>query len=96
MPRPASLDAAFKRLGAALDQLEAASERLARSGAEKRDLVDTLAVMQDDRSRLASDLDAALSRSSRLERAADEVAGRLGGAGASIRRLMAEAEAVPR
>ena len=93
MLRPASLDAAFKRLGAALDRLEAASERVARGGSEKRDLADTLAVMQDDRSRLAHELDAALTRTQVLEHATDEVALRLGTAGGAIRRLLAAAEA---
>ena len=93
MVRPAPLDAAFKRLGAALDQLEAASVRLARSGSEKRDLADTLAVMQDDRSRLAHELDAALTRTQVLEHATDEVAARLGVAGGTIRRLLATADA---
>ncbi len=86
------LDAALKRLSSALDQLEAASERLARTGAEKRDLVDTLAVMQDDRGRLAHELDAALARTQVLEHATEEVALRLGHAGGALRRLLAECD----
>ena len=92
MSRPAPLDAALKRLSAALDQLEAASERVSRAGAERRDLVDTLTVMQDDRGRLAGELDAALTRTQALEHANDEVAARLGQAGAGVRRLLAHAE----
>lgn len=92
MARPASLDVALKRLSAALDQLEAAAERLRRAGAEKRDLEDTLAVMQDDRGRLAHELDAALASTQVLEHATDEVAQRLGQAGTTLRRLLAVAE----
>ena len=92
MSRPSTLDTALKRLSTALDQLEASAERVARSGAERRDLVDTLTVMQDDRGRLAGELDAALTRTQVLEHATDEVALRLGQAGAGLRRLLAHAE----
>ena len=85
------LDAALKRLAAALDQCEAAAQRLGRAGEEKRDLVDTLAVMQDDRGRLAAELDTALTRTQALEDATQEVASRLGHAGGTLRRLLAEA-----
>ena len=87
-----SLDAALKRLSAALDQLEAASVRSAGASAERRDLVDTLAVMQDDRGRLAEELDVALTRAQDLEHATEEVALRLGHAGTTIRRLLAAAD----
>ena len=95
MARPAILDSALRRLTAALDQLEAASERLTRAAAEKRDLTDTLAVMQDDRSRLAHELDAALARTQVLQRATDEVALRLGEAAGTIRHLLASADEGP-
>ena len=89
---PVIVDAALKRLSGALDQLEAATERLGRAGAERRDLEDTLAVMQDDRTRLANELDAALARTQALERATDEVSTRLSSAGTTLRRLLASAE----
>lgn len=92
MPQHALLDAATRRLAAALDQLEAAAERLGQAGAAKRDLEDTLAMMQDDRSRLAEELDGALAHTLALEHATDEVARRLGGAGATLRHLIASAE----
>ena len=92
MGRQASLDLSLKRLRGALDQLEAATERLGRAAAEKRDLEDTLAVMQDDRGRLAHELDSALARTQVLEHAAEEVAQRLGKAGLSLRRLLASTE----
>ena len=89
---PVILDAALKRLSGALDQLEAATERLGRAGAERRDLEDTLALMQDDRARLADELDAALARTQALERATNEVTTRLSSAGTTLRRLLAAAE----
>ncbi|WP_158809887.1 DUF4164 family protein [Beijerinckia sp. L45] len=92
MARPASLEAALKRLASALDQLEAASGRLAHTGAEKADLQEVLAVMQDDRSRLALELDAALSRTQTLEHATDDVASRLSQAGGVLRRLLEAAD----
>ena len=91
MPDHPQLDAALKRLAAALDQCEAAAQRLGRAGEEKRDLVDTLAVMQDDRGRLAAELDTALRRQAELEHATQEVALRLGRAGGTLRRLLADA-----
>jgi ElaB/YqjD/DUF883 family membrane-anchored ribosome-binding protein len=92
MARPATLEAALKRLASALDQLEAASGRLAQTGAEKADLQEVLAVMQDDRSRLAMELDAALSRSQTLEHATDDVVRRLSQAGGVLRGLLESAD----
>ena len=46
--------------------------------------------MQDDRDRLAAELDEALARQSELEHATEEVALRLGRAGGTLRRLLAE------
>jgi Domain of unknown function (DUF4164) len=88
---PERLDAALKRLAAALDLLEAASERRARADTLRTNLEDELAVMQDDRSRLAVELDGAVARSMSLELANDEVARRLSGASAEIREVLAEA-----
>ncbi len=87
--RPASLDAALKRLAAALDQLEAASGRLTRADAERSDLREVLAAMQDDRSRLAGELDAAVARTEGLEHAAREIGQRLETAGGVLRDLLA-------
>ncbi len=92
MSGSAILDSALRRLTAALDQLEAASERFAHADAEKRDLTDTLAVMQDDRARLAQELDAAIARTQLLQSATDEVALRIGEATGMIRHLFASAE----
>src|SRR5580704_18511476 len=89
---PERLDAALKRLAAALDRLDAASERRAKADALRANLVDELAVMQDDRSRLAVELDGAIARAKSLELATDEVARRLNGASAEIRAVLVEAE----
>ena len=53
-------DPALARLRAALDGLEAAVERLARRGAARSDAEAEFAMMQDDRARMAVELDAAL------------------------------------
>lgn len=88
---PEFLDAALKRLAAALDRLDAASERRTKADALRANLEDELAVMQDDRARLAVELDGAIARSKSLELANGEVARRLNGASAEIKRVLAEA-----
>lgn len=92
METPERLDAALKKLAAALEKLEAASERRARTDSLRSNLEDELAVMQDDRSRLAVELDGALARSVSLETANEEVARRLKGANAAIRAVLATVE----
>ncbi len=87
---PEGLDAALNRLGAALDRLDAAIERRARADALRTNLEDELAVMQDDRSKLAAELDGAIARANSLELANSEVARRLSGASADIRGVLAE------
>ncbi|MGZ9409436.1 MAG: DUF4164 family protein [Methylocystis sp.] len=73
-----------KRLEAAVAELQAALAQLERTVAAKledelssAELEEELAVMQDDRSRLALDLDAALARQNALEKSRDEVLRRL-------------------
>ena len=89
---PEFLDAALKRLAAALDRLDAASERRTKADALRANLEDELAVMQDDRSRLAAELDGAIARAKSLELANSEVARRLSGASAEIRGILAAAD----
>jgi hypothetical protein len=81
---PERLDTALRRLAAALDRLEAASERRAKADALRANLVEELAVLQDDRSRLAVELDAEITRSRALELANEEVARRLNQASTEI------------
>jgi chromosome segregation ATPase len=92
---PERLDAALKRLAAALDRLDAASDRRAKADALRANLEDELAVMQDDRSRLAVELDGAIARAKSLELANDEVTRRLNGASAEIRGILAETMGLP-
>ncbi len=71
------LDDAMKRLDAALGLLEASVSR--RLDAEKRrgSLETELQLMQDDRSRLAEELDGALTQIKRYEVATDDVGQRV-------------------
>lgn len=82
-----SLDRALARLAAALDGLETVvGLRLAHDGA-RPEVEAELAVMQEDRARLAQDLDAALARGGRLDAA-------LAATGERVDRAMGEIRAV--
>lgn len=87
----ARLESAFKSLLAALDQLEAACERRLTADAERSNLEEELAVLQDDRTRLALELDDAQARSQSLELANGEVARRLAKASSAIRTILTQA-----
>jgi hypothetical protein len=67
-----SFESALKSLDASLGQLEAAAQRKLDLERRRGDLETELAIMQDDRSRLATDLDGTLSRLRRVEGAADD------------------------
>jgi hypothetical protein len=95
MDIPERLDAALQRVAAALEKLEAASERRVKAEALRANLEEELAVMQDDRSRLAVEVDGAVARSMVLETANDEVARRLKSANAAIRAVLASVEGEP-
>ena len=58
----------LRRMRAAIDLLEAALERRARRDASRRDADEELALMQDDRARLAVELDGALIEAARSKR----------------------------
>lgn len=87
---------AIGRLDLALAALEAALARRLDLDARRGDLETELSVMQDDRARLAADLDGALSRLERLELAASDVDRRVERAMGEIRAAIAAAEAGPR
>jgi chromosome segregation ATPase len=89
----AQLESAFKGLLAALDQLEAACERRRNADAERSNLEEELAVLQDDRTRLALELDDAQARAKSLELANGEVARRLAKASSSLRTILGQADA---
>lgn len=93
MSLPGAIDAALKRLTTALDRLEAAAERRARADAGRADADEEFAIMRDDRSRLAVELDGAVARVARLERANDEAMKRIERAAAAVRMAMGEDEA---
>ena len=77
------------RLTGALDQLEASAMRRSAADAARANLEDELAVMADDRTRLAAELDGALARAQTLGSANAEVAQRLDRAGATVRAILA-------
>ena len=93
MNLPPRLDEALRRLSAALDQLDAAAARRVRADEVRTNLEDELAVMQDDRSRLAVDLDAAMARSRALERASAQVRERLTKTAVRLRDVLGQSEA---
>ena len=87
-----TLDDAMKRLENALGLLEATIAR--RLDAERRrgDLETELQLMQDDRARLALELDGALTRLCRFEAAAEDVGARVRRAIGSVEEVLAGLE----
>ena len=81
---PDALDSSLKRLAAAVDPLERAAERRMRHDEARANAEEEYALMQDDRSRLAVELDAALDRSRALEAANAEADERLARAAQTI------------
>ena len=75
---------ALTRFFAALDQLERTVAARIENDLANADIEEELAIMQDDRARLALDLDAALTRAAMLEKTRDEVLRRLDAAGAGV------------
>ncbi len=82
------LEPSLKRLRAAIDLLEAAVERRMRQDDAQGDAQEELALMQDDRARLAVELDGALDRNRGLLAANREAARLLGRAGAAVRSVV--------
>jgi len=87
-----ALEPALKRLRTAIDLLEAAVERRVRQDNMRVDAHEELALMQDDRARLAVELDGALDRNRSLLSANAEAAKRLAQAGAAIRSILERPE----
>jgi len=81
----------LKRLRAALDLLEAAVERRLQRDARHADADEELALMQDDRARLAVELDGALSEHRALLAANTAAGERLARACATIEDLLRRA-----
>ena len=83
-----AIEAATRRLAAALDALEAAVERRREADRSEGALAAQVQALGSDRSRLASELDGAASRSRKLEDANREIAKRLDVAIDSIRAVI--------
>ena len=92
MSEPSAIDAASKRLALALDALAAAVERRHDADRGEETLADQLHALGTDRSRLASELDAAAARSRALETTNREVTQRLDAAIDTIRSVLAASE----
>ena len=90
---PPSLDEAMRRLDGALGHLEAAVSRRLDAEKSRGDLETELQIMQDDRARLAGELDGTLSRLTRAEAAAADVGVRVQRAMGAIRDVLARADA---
>jgi hypothetical protein len=88
MTDASAIEAATKRLSAALDALEAALEHRRDTDRGENALAAQVHALGSDRSKLASDLDTATARARRLEAANREVAQRLDTAMENIRSVL--------
>jgi hypothetical protein len=79
----------LKRMRAAVDLLEAAVERRMRLDARRGDSDEEAALMQDDRDRLAVELDSALGRNRALDAANSQAAETLAKAGDALEAVIA-------
>ena len=82
------IDAATRRLMAALDALESAVERRREADRDEDELATRIQALGADRSRLADELDGTLVKSRRLERANREIAEKLDAAIDTIRSVL--------
>jgi Domain of unknown function (DUF4164) len=87
-PPAPDVDAATRRLMSALDALESAVERRRDADRDEDELASRIHALGTDRSRLADELDGALVKSRRLERANREIAERLDAAIGTIRAVI--------
>ncbi len=91
-PAIVDIDAATRRLMAALDALESAVERRREADRDESELASRIQALGADRSRLADELDGSLVKSRRLERANREIAERLDAAIGTIRAVLEAGE----
>lgn len=82
------IDAATRRLTAALDALESAVERRREADRDEDELATRIQALGADRSRLADELDGTLVRSRKLERVNREIAEKLDAAIGTIRSVL--------
>lgn len=85
---PSEVEAATRRLSAALDALEAAVERRREADRDEDELAARIQALGTDRSRLANELDGSLVRSRELERVNRDVSQRLDVAIETIRAVL--------
>ena len=88
MSDTSAIEAATRRLALALDALEAAAEQRHEVDLGEDNLMAQVHALDDDRSRLASDLDAAMARGRVLETANRDIARRLDSAIKTIRSVL--------
>lgn len=77
MTDPSAIETATRRLALALDALDAAVERRREADRAEEQLVTQLHTLGQDRSRLASELDAAAAHAKQLEATNREIARRI-------------------
>jgi chromosome segregation ATPase len=87
-PAFADVDAATRRLMAALDALERAVERRRDADRDEEELAARIQALGADRARLADELDRSLVKSRRVERSNREIAERLDAAIGTIREVL--------
>jgi len=88
----ADIDAATRRLTAALDALESAVERRREADRDEDELANRIQALGADRSRLADELDGSLVRARKLERVNREIAEKLDAAIGTIKSVLAAGE----
>ena len=88
MPASSAIDAAWRRLGLALEALYLDVELRREADRGHSDLSEQIHALGDDRSRLASDLDTAAARVRMLETTNREIARRLDVAIESVRSVL--------
>ncbi|MCV9939412.1 MULTISPECIES: DUF4164 family protein [unclassified Bosea (in: a-proteobacteria)] len=89
------LDHALSRLESALGQLEAAARRRLEVERGRANLETELTLMQDDRARLAVELDGAMARVGQVQGVAEEVDRKLDRAMTALTELIARVEVRP-
>jgi hypothetical protein len=87
-PGSSDIDAATRRLIAALEALESAVERRREADRDEDELATRIQALGADRSRLADELDGSLVKSRRLERVNREIAEKLDAAIGTIRSML--------
>jgi len=85
------LDEALSRMREAMDRLQAAIDIRRRKESSRADADEEFALMQDDRARLAVELDGALAENRSLSAAHSTAAGALARAATTIEDLLAQA-----